>query len=47
MRLNSLGFDMLKEVKSEEMLKKAALDWGVHPKKQLWMLPANFRRQLR
>jgi DNA polymerase I-like protein with 3'-5' exonuclease and polymerase domains len=40
--LNSLGFDLLKEVKSEEMLKKAALDWGVHPKKQLWMLPANF-----
>ena len=40
--LNSLGFDLLKEVKSEEMLKKAALDWGVHPKKELWMLPANF-----
>jgi DNA polymerase I-like protein with 3'-5' exonuclease and polymerase domains len=40
--LNSLGFDMLKEVKSEEMLKKAALDWGVHPKKELWKLPANF-----
>jgi DNA polymerase I-like protein with 3'-5' exonuclease and polymerase domains len=40
--LNSLGFDLLKEVKSEEMLKKAALDWGVHPKKELWKLPANF-----
>ena len=40
--LNSLGFDLLKEVKSEEMLKKAALDWGVHPKKGLWQLPANF-----
>ena len=42
MPLNSLGFDLLKEVKSEEMLKKAALDWGVHPKKGLWQLPANF-----
>jgi DNA polymerase I-like protein with 3'-5' exonuclease and polymerase domains len=40
--LNSLGLDLLKEVKSEEMLKKAALDWGVHPKKELWKLPANF-----
>jgi len=40
--LNSLGFDLLKEVKSEEMLKQSALDWGLHPKKQLWMLPANF-----
>ena len=40
--LNSLGFDMLKEVKSEEQLKKAAADWGVHPKKELWKLPANF-----
>ena len=40
--LNSLGFDLLKEVKSEEQLKKAAADWGVHPKKELWKLPANF-----
>jgi len=40
--LNSLGFDMLKEVKSEEQLKKAAADFGVHPKKELWKLPANF-----
>jgi len=40
--LNSLGFDMLKEVKSEEQLKKAAADWGVHPKKELFKLPANF-----
>ena len=39
--LNSLGFDLLKEVKSEEMLKKSALDWGVHPKKQLYLLPAS------
>jgi len=39
--LNSLGFDMLKEVKSEEQLKKAAADWGVHPKKELFKLPAH------
>ena len=36
--LNSLGFDMLKEVKSEEALKKAAADFGVHPKKEMWKL---------
>jgi len=40
--LNSLGFDMLKEVKFEEALKQAAADWNVHPKKELWKLPANF-----
>jgi DNA polymerase I-like protein with 3'-5' exonuclease and polymerase domains len=40
--LNSLGFDMLKEVKSEEALKKAAADFGIHPKKELWKLPAMY-----
>ena len=40
--LNSLGFDMLKEVKSEEALKKAAADFGVHPKKEMWKLPAMY-----
>jgi len=40
--LNSLGFDMLKEVKSEEGLKRAALDWGVDPKAEMWRLPAMF-----
>ncbi len=40
--LNSLGFDMLKEVKSEEALKKAAADFGVHHKKELWKLPAMY-----
>lgn len=40
--LNSLGFDMLKEVKSEEALKQAAADWNIHAKKELWKLPANF-----
>lgn len=40
--LNALGFDMLKEVKSEEALKQAAADFGVHPKKELWRLPAMY-----
>ena len=38
--LNSLGFDYLKEVKSEQGLKIAAQDFGVHAKKELWKLPA-------
>ena len=38
--LNSLGFDYLKEIKSEQGLKEAASDFGVHPKKELWKLPA-------
>jgi DNA polymerase I-like protein with 3'-5' exonuclease and polymerase domains len=40
--LNSLGYDMLKEIKSEDGLKRAAADFGVHPKKELWKLPAMF-----
>jgi DNA polymerase I-like protein with 3'-5' exonuclease and polymerase domains len=40
--LNSLGFDHLKEVKSEAALKQAAADFGVHPKKELWKLPAMY-----
>jgi DNA polymerase I-like protein with 3'-5' exonuclease and polymerase domains len=40
--LNSLGFDYLKEVKSEAGLKEAAGDFGVHPKKELWKLPAMY-----
>lgn len=40
--LNSLGFDMLKEIKSEQGLKDAAADFGVHPKKELWKLPAMY-----
>jgi DNA polymerase I-like protein with 3'-5' exonuclease and polymerase domains len=40
--LNSLGFDYLKEVKSEAALKQAAADFGVHPKKELWKLPAMY-----
>ena len=38
--LNSLGFDYLKEIKSEQGLKEAANDFGVHAKKELWKLPA-------
>ena len=40
--LNALGFDYLKEVKSEQGLKQAAADFGVHPKKELWKLPAMY-----
>ena len=40
--LNALGFDYLKEVKSEQGLKDAAADFGVHPKKDLWKLPAMY-----
>jgi hypothetical protein len=40
--LNALGFDYLKEVKSEAALKQAAGDFGVHPKKELWKLPAMY-----
>jgi len=38
--LNALGFDYLKEIKSEQGLKESAQDFGVHPKKELWKLPA-------
>lgn len=40
--LNSLGYDYLKETKSEAGLKQAAGDFGVHPKKELWKLPAMY-----
>ena len=40
--LNALGFDYLKEVKSEQGLKDAANDFGVHAKKELWKLPAMY-----
>lgn len=40
--LNSLGFDYLKETKSEQGLRLAASDFGLHPKKELWRLPAMF-----
>lgn len=40
--LNSLGFEYLKETKSEQALKDAASDFGVHAKKELWKLPAMY-----
>jgi DNA polymerase I-like protein with 3'-5' exonuclease and polymerase domains len=40
--LNALGFDYLKEVKSEQALKDAAADFNVHAKKELWKLPAMY-----
>ena len=40
--LNSISFDYLKEVKSEQGLKDAASDFGVHAKKELWKLPAMY-----
>lgn len=40
--LNSLGFEYLKETKSEQALKDAANDFGVHAKKELWKLPAMY-----
>lgn len=40
--LNSLGFDYVKEIKSEAGLKAAAADFGVHAKKELWKLPAMY-----
>lgn len=40
--LNSLGYDYLQEMKSEQGLKQAAADFGVHPKKELHKLPAMY-----
>ena len=40
--LNSLGYDYLKETKSEAGLKQAAAEFGVHPKKELWKLPSMY-----
>jgi DNA polymerase I-like protein with 3'-5' exonuclease and polymerase domains len=40
--LNALGFDCLGEIKSEEGLKRAAAEFGLHPKRDLWRLPAMY-----
>jgi len=40
--LNALGFDYLKETKSEQGLRDAAHDFNVHAKKELWKLPAMY-----
>jgi DNA polymerase I-like protein with 3'-5' exonuclease and polymerase domains len=40
--LNALGFDWLQETKSEAGLKAAAAEFGVHPKRELYKLPAMY-----
>jgi DNA polymerase I-like protein with 3'-5' exonuclease and polymerase domains len=40
--LNALGFDYLKQTKSEQGLREAAADFGVNPKKDMWKLPAMY-----
>lgn len=40
--LNALGFDYLGEIKSEEALRKAAAEFGLDPKAELWKLPSVF-----
>jgi len=40
--LNSIGFDWLKETKSEQGLREAAAEFGVDPKAELYKLPAMY-----
>jgi DNA polymerase I-like protein with 3'-5' exonuclease and polymerase domains len=40
--LNSVGKDMLNEYKSENLLKQAAIEFGVDPKNEMYKLPAIF-----
>ena len=40
--LNSVGKDLLKEIKDESKLKQAAIDFGVDPKNEMYKLPAIF-----
>lgn len=40
--LTRIGWDLLKEGKSEDALRKAAADFGLHPKKDMWKLPAMY-----
>lgn len=40
--LNTLAYDYLKEGKSEQGLNMFAKEFGVHPKKELWRLPAMY-----
>jgi DNA polymerase I len=40
--LNSLGFDLLGEIKSEAFLNEKAKEWGLDPKQDLWRMPAGF-----
>jgi DNA polymerase I-like protein with 3'-5' exonuclease and polymerase domains len=40
--LNALGFDWLQETKSEAGLRAAAAEFGVHPKREMYKLPAMY-----
>jgi len=40
--LNAVGKDMLNEYKSENLLKQAAIEFGVDPKNEMYKLPAIF-----
>ena len=40
--LNSVGKDLLNEIKDESKLKQAAIDFGVDPKNEMYKLPAIF-----
>jgi ribonuclease D len=37
--LNNLGRDYIDMRKDEKMLRAAAKDWGIDPKKDMWQLP--------
>jgi DNA polymerase I-like protein with 3'-5' exonuclease and polymerase domains len=41
-RLDALGKDYLGMRKDEKILRKAAAEWGVDPKAEMWKLPARF-----
>ena len=40
--LNALSKDYLNEYKSETLLRDAAKDWNIDPKKEMWKLPSGF-----
>ena len=40
--LNALSKDYLNEYKSEALLRDAAKDWNIDPKKEMWKLPSAF-----
>lgn len=40
--LDSLGAEYCGERKDETLLKKAAQDWGINPKAEMWKLPAKY-----
>ncbi len=40
--LNALAKSYLKESKNEDLLRTAAVEWGVNPKNEMYKLPANY-----